>query len=369
MPTLSEVASKKLQSLDAQGRKRTLVVSERQRDAGIIRDNRTLISFSCNDYLGLSQYPEVIRASQAALARYGHGAGASRLVTGNHPLYGELETQLAGYKGFEKALVFGSGYLANLGIIPTIMGKGDLIIADKLVHACLIDGAQLSGAKLLRFEHNNVADCERILTMYRKEYCHCLIVTDEVFSMDGDIAPLEPLSILAKHHDAWLMADGAHSLHSYASPVDIYMGTLSKTLGAYGGYVCAKAEVIEYLVSSARSFTFTTALPSSVIAGALQALKIIEAHPELITKTLQNAELFCEYMELPTPQSPIVPIILGEEEKALNASNKLKEQGFIVSAIRPPTVPLGTSRLRVTFSAMHDEDSILRLAKCVKRIL
>lgn len=365
MPTLDDVASKKLQELSVQGRKRTLRETARLSDAHIERGGKTLISFTCNDYLGLSHHPAVIKAAQEAAMRYGAGAGASRLITGNHPLYAALEQRLATWKGTEAALVFGSGYLANIGIIPALVGKDDLIIADKLVHACLIDGAKLSGAKLVRFKHNDVRDCARLLTSHHAHHRHVLIITDEVFSMDGDVAPLAELKALAQECDAWLMVDSAHALTPHPIKADIAMGTLSKALGSYGGYVTGSKVLIDYLISTARSLIFTTALPPATLAAADTALKIVMENKALTAQPLVKARLFTRTLGLPDAQSPIVPLIVGDEETTLAASQELEKVGFAVAAIRPPTVPEGTSRLRFTFCANHNDKDIARLAKFI----
>lgn len=367
MPALASAAREKLHSLAQAGRRRALASTHREDGVYVTRGERRLISFSCNDYLGLSHHPAVVEAAKSALALYGSGAGAARLVTGNHPLYAQLEAKLAVWKGAEAALVFGSGYLANTGIIPAIVGKGDLILADKLVHACLIDGAQLSGAKLLRFKHNDMNDCERLLATQRGNYAHCLIVTDHVFSMDGDVAPLEKLGELAAVHDAWLMADGAHNLEGTHPPVDLYVGTLSKALASYGGYVAASQDVIDYLATSSRSFMFSTGLPPSAVAAALGALEILIADPALAEAPLARARVFTETLGLPQAQSPIVPLLMGEESRALSAAAVLEEAGFMAVAIRPPTVPEGTSRLRFAFSALHREEDVLRLAAVIRK--
>jgi 8-amino-7-oxononanoate synthase len=366
MPALAEVAREKLQALQAAERRRSLVTTEVGEGVTVLRGEKRLISFSSNDYLGLAQRPEVKAAAIAATERYGCGAAASRLVSGNHPLYTELETKLAAWKGTEKALVFGSGYLANMGILTALMNREDVIIADKLVHACLIDGAKLSGATLLRFAHNTVADCERLLKAYRDKYRNCLIVTEEVFSMDGDIAPLTELAQLAAKYDAWLMSDGAHAITPSHLPVDIAMGTLSKAFGGYGGYVCAKAEVIDYLTTTARSVLFSTGLPPAVIASAIAALDIIQGDPWLCDAPLAKAKLFTKALGLSQAQSPIVPLVLGEESRALMASRVLEAAGYLVVAIRPPTVPEGSSRLRLAFSALHRDEDILHLAGFIK---
>jgi len=366
MAALTEVAREKLQALTAAGRRRVLTDTAREGGMAVVRSGKRLISFSCNDYLGLSQHPDVKAAAKAAVEKYGAGAGASRFVTGNHPLYASLEAKLAVWKGMEAALVFGSGYLANTGIIPALVGKGDLILADRLVHACLIDGALLSDAKLLRFKHNDMDDCQRLLEEHRGKHKHCLIVTDEVFSMDGDIAPLAELSALGSQYDAWLLADGAHSLAAEHAPVDIYVGTFSKALGSYGGFVAAKRDVIDYLATSARSLIFSTALPPAAVAAAEAALAILRADPVLAKAPLAKARLFTEATGLPLAQSPIVPLVLGEESKALKAAAEFEGAGYLAVAIRPPTVPEGTSRLRLAFSALHRDEDILALAGFIK---
>ena len=287
--------------MERAGRRRSLVPSHREDGVHVTRAGKRLISFSCNDYLGLSQRTEVKQVAAEAALNYGGGAGASRLVTGNHPLYAPLEEKLARWKGAEAALVMGSGYLANIGIIPALVGRGDLILADRLVHACLIDGARLSGAKLLRFRHNDLQDLDRLLAQHRAEHANCLIVTDEVFSMDGDVAPLKGLSLLAKAHDAWLMADGAHSMGKPAVPVDVYVGTLSKALGSYGGFVVATREVVDLLTTATRSFLFSTGLPPAVLAAADAALSILLADPESARVPVAKARLFTETLVFPPP--------------------------------------------------------------------
>ncbi len=367
MAVLADAATKKLKELSGQSRKRELKPTLREEGGIIEQGGRKLISFSCNDYLGLSHHPEVKKAAMDAIEKYGSGAGAARLVTGNHPLYEQLETKLAKWKGYEKALVFGSGYLTNIGVIPALVGKDDLIIADKLVHACLLDGAKLSDAKLFRFKHNDVKDCERLLAIFRGKYRHCLIITDEVFSMDGDLAPLAGLGKLAKKHDAWLMADGAHGLRKLSYPVDIYVGTLSKTLGAYGGYVCAQKEIIDYIANHARSFIYSTALPASTLASAIAALDIMAKNPALTAEPIENARIFTRSLGLHEAQSSIVPLILGEDKKAIAAAKSLENAGYLAVAIRPPTVPEGTTRLRFAFSALHKREDILEMAEFIKK--
>ncbi len=376
MIPLEKLADKYIASLEENGLLRGLQTSARD-GITITRGNNKLISFSCNDYLGLSQHPALKKAAADAIEKYGVGSGASRFVTGNNPLYNELESRLAHLKGTEDAIVFGSGYLTNIGIIPAIAGRSDLILADKFVHACLIDGAQLSGAKLLRFEHNNVQKCEEILKKQRKGYKNCVILTDGVFSMDGDIAPVDELCRLAKKYNAWLITDDAHGLGVLNNGIGsspnlkphIQMGTLSKAVGGFGGYVCTSKKVADFLRNKSRSLIYSTALPPMVLAAAIAAIDIITSDKELIKKPLENARYFTEVLGLPEAQSPIVPLILGEAAKAIEASKMLEANGFLVSAIRPPTVPQGTARLRFTFSALHNREEIGKLAEIIKREL
>lgn len=369
MPLLDNFAQQKLQEITKRDLLRKLEITEQKEGIYALRTGKSLISFSSNDYFGLSQHPEVISASIEATKLYGAGAGASRLVTGNHPLYVPLESALAESKHKESALVFGSGYLANLGVITALMGKDDLIIADKLTHACMLDGARLSGAKLLRFPHNSPEKCRELLETNRKHYKHCLILTETIFSMDGDAAPLDALLELCQNYDSWLLADDAHGL-SIIPPIEsphlIYSGTLSKGLGSYGGYVAASKSVIDFLVNTARPFIFTTGLPPSTIAAAHKALELLKQNLSLGQKALDNAKHFTTSLNLPEAQSPIVPYIVGEADNALALSQQLKEKGFLVSAIRPPTVPTGTSRLRFTFSSLHEKAMIETLTYTLK---
>jgi 8-amino-7-oxononanoate synthase len=345
------------------------------------RGGRRLLSFSCNDYLNLSHHPAVKAAAQGAIETYGAGAGASRLVTGDHPLLSGLEARLAALKGAEAACVFGSGYLANTGIIPTVVGRGDLVIVDELAHACIHAGARLSGARALTFRHNDAEDLARLLEAHRGAAGHALVVTDGVFSMDGDIAPLDAISAACVAHGAWLMVDDAHGLGVLGergagtaslfpnARVDLQMGTLSKALGGYGGYVCATAPVIDLLKTRARTLIYTTGLPPANAAAALAALDVMAAEPALVAAPLENAQRFTRALDLPLAESCIVPIVLGEARRALEAARALEAEGFLVVAIRPPTVPAGTARLRVAFTAGHRSDEIDRLAERVGRLL
>jgi 8-amino-7-oxononanoate synthase len=382
MSSLDEFANGKLSQLEAENLRRTLVSTERVDGVWVLREGRRLLSFSCNDYLGLTHHPKVKSAAIAATKMYGTGAGASRLITGNHPLYAELEAKLTRLKGTEAACVFGSGYLANAGIIPTFVGPGDLVLIDELSHSCLWAGTQLSRATVEAFRHNDIEHLASLLAARRKVFSHALIVTDGVFSMDGDLAPLEELSALAHRYDTWLMTDDAHGLGVVGNgrgssfvgdakaSVDLQMGTLSKALGSAGGYLCASRAAIDLVKTRARTLVYSTGLPPASVAAAIAALEIIEADGEFCGRPLALAQRFTRMLDLPLAQSPIVPVVLGDPERALEASAVLEQEGFLVTAIRPPTVPAGTSRLRFAFCAGHPLGEIERLANVVReRIL
>lgn len=376
--SLDEFAARKLAEIDARNLRRRLVDTDRLEGAIAVRNSRRLISFCCNDYLDLSHHPALKKAAVDAVERHGVGAGASRLVTGNHPLFAQLETRLARLKGTDGAVVFGSGYLANVGIIPCLVGPGDLVLADELSHACLMSGASLSRATQISFRHNDLDHCAELLAQHRATHDRCLIVTDGVFSMDGDLAPVDDLADLAERNDAWLMTDDAHGigvlgggrgssfLSGGRSKVPLQMGTLSKAIGVYGGYLCASETVIELIRNRARSLIYSTGLPPAAAAAAIAALDLIEADPQWAASPVGKARLFARALNLPEPQSCIVPIVIGDEKKTLAASQSLEEQGFLVAAIRPPTVPEGTARLRFTFSSAHKDADVTRLADAVR---
>jgi 8-amino-7-oxononanoate synthase len=369
MHSLDAFAQAKLADLERRNLRRALAETLREDGLWIERDGKRLLSFSCNDYLNLSQHPAVKAAVIAAVERYGAGAGASRLISGNHPLYAELEARLARIKGTDAAVVFGSGYLANAGIVPVLIGPEGLVLIDELAHACLFAGAQLSRGRVGKFRHNDVAHVRELLKTHRAAHEHVLILTDAVFSMDGDVAPVSDLLALANEFDAWLMTDDAHGLGVVSganTDVPLQMGTLSKAVGSYGGYLCASASVIELMRNRARTLIYSTGLPPSVVAASIAALEIIEREPDYCARPIAKARAFTRMLNLPDAQSPIVPIIVGAEDNALAASRKLAEHGFFVSAVRPPTVPPGTARLRLTFTAQHPDEEIARLAQVVR---
>jgi 8-amino-7-oxononanoate synthase len=379
--SLTRFAAGKLASLETRKLRRTLIETNRKPGAHALRGSRAVVSFACNDYLGLSQHPDVIEASCRATRDFGAGAGASRHVTGNHSLYAALEQRLADLKGTEDAVVFGSGYLANLGVIPALVGPEDLIVMDQHCHSCLFAGATLAKSHVIRFAHNDAEQAEALLAEHRGKYRHCLVLTEGVFSMDGDRAPLPALVASAQRYDAWLMNDDAHGLGVVGDgrgsgfvdgvqiDVPLQMGTLSKAVGTYGGYVCTSRAVADLLRNRVRSLIYTTGLPPGTVAAATQALEIIANDQGLVAKPLANAALFATAMQLPAPQSAIIPIVLETPERAMRASAALEELGFLVVAIRPPTVPEGTARLRVTFSAAHSTEDIEGLVAAMSAVL
>jgi 8-amino-7-oxononanoate synthase len=377
MSTLDQFAQTRLDRLSDQGLLRVPAQTRRIDGVRAERDGKILVSFCCNDYLNLTQHPVVMRAATAAIEEYGAGAGASRLVTGNHPLYETLEAALAKLKGCDAAVVLGSGYLANAGAAPCFVGPDDLIVMDELCHASIHAGARLSRAEIRRFAHNDPQDCLEILRAGRAGHERCLIITEGVFSMDGDRAPLAELARIADEYDAWIMVDDAHGTGVLGGgrgsefefeprpKINLHMGTLSKALGGYGGFICASRPVIGLMRSRARSLIYSTGLPPSVIAGAIAALRVMAAEPDRVHRPLSHARLFTKILGLPEAQSPIVPLRVGRPDAAIAASKSLEAGGYLVTAIRPPTVPDGTARLRFTFTADHRDEEIAALSDAV----
>ena len=335
------------------------------------------LNFCSNDYLGLAQNKIIKNVATKAIKQYGIGAMASRYVFSNNNLHQKLEQQLAKFKNCDEAMVLGSGYLTNSGIVPALVGKGDLIIADKLIHRSLIDGCKLSGANLMRFRHNEIEHCEQILENYfnlrdNGSASKCLIITETIFSMDGDLGRVDELLELAKKYNCLVLSDDAHGLGVIKSQYPKYdwhlqCGTLSKAAGGYGGYVCGSNLMIDYLRNFIKTAIYSTSLPPAILAANLQAIKIISKDKKLGKRALENANYFCQLLSLPDTQSAIVPIIIGDPKKTLTISQKLKKDGFLISAIRPPTVEAGKSRLRITFCANHKKSDIKKLAELIKK--
>jgi len=332
-----------------------------------------LISWGSNDYLGLSQHPAVLDAAQAALRQYGAGAGASRLVSGHTPLHAKLESILAAYFDQEAALVFPSGYMTNLGVLTTLAGEGDALILDRLCHASLIDAARLSKARLFVYPHRDVAGAEKALKRAR-DYGRRLLVTESVFSMDGDLAPLAELRSLAREHHATLVVDEAHSLGMQALPVqaDVVIGTLSKALGSQGGFVAASHAVVDQLVNHARSFIFTTGLAPACVGAARESIRLIKegvvsgAPVQRLADTLRQG-LQAQGWNTGDSTTQIIPVIVGSAERVMALSERLRQRGHDAPAIRPPTVPEETCRLRLSVTAFHTDHSVQNLLSTIGR--
>jgi 8-amino-7-oxononanoate synthase len=343
-------------------------------------EGRPLVNFASNDYLGFAQAPFLQRALMDAIAAHGAGAGASRLVSGSYLPHQQLESRIARVKGTEAALSFSSGYAVPMGVLPALVGAGDTIILDKLSHACLVDAARLSGATLRVFPHNHLEKLKRLLETAKGRV---LIITEAVFSMDGDQAPLREIVALKQQFGAWLLVDEAHALgvlgphgrglsaaHGLEADIELQMGTLSKAVGLSGGYLAASRTVIDLLINRARSFIYSTAPPPFLAAAAGQALEhLTGAEGEQRRARLQNNhDLFTRSLGLEhqTFQSAILPILLGDESRALQLSARLRDQGFWVPAIRYPTVAKNSARLRLTLSAEHREQDLHRLAETLR---
>lgn len=349
---------------------------------------RPAICMCSNDYLGLAGDESVKAAAVEAIGKWGVGVGASRLVSGTTSLHQQLETQLAEFKKTQAAIVTSTGWMANHVAIHSLAGPGDMILSDKLNHASIIDAGVSSGARVRTFPHRNIGRAGKILHDHRSGCKRCLIVTDSLFSMDGDIAPLAELVELKRKFDCQLLIDEAHAtgvlgdggrgvaeLLGVEAGVDATVGTLSKAFGGLGGFVAGPRVLIDTIVNRGRSFIYTTALPAALCAAAIKSLEIIQAQPQRRQKLLGLAGKMRQRLtglglDCGDSASQIIPIILGSEEKTVQASQSLLDAGFYVAAIRPPTVPKGASRLRVSMSALHDESMIEEflkaLAQCMK---
>lgn len=345
-------------------------------------DGRKVLLMASNDYLGLANDPKVKERAARALLQWGTGSGGSRLTTGSMTLHGELEARLAAFKKTEAALLFNTGYMVNVGVITALCGRGDVIFSDELNHASIIDGCRQSRAEVVVYRHNDMADLEE------KAKCHVgrrgLIVSDSVFSMDGDVVPLAELCRIADAYGFLSMIDEAHATgvvgetgHGVTELCgcrpDIVVGTLSKALGSEGGFVCANAQLVEYLVNRARSFIFSTALPAACVAAALASLDILEREPKRVQGLRENVAFFCSTLRglgvAATSESAIVPLIVGDERRATRAAELLLEQGILVSAIRYPSVARGSARLRATVRADHSREDLARAANGIARVL
>ena len=359
-----------LDQLHRQSLHRELREIESAHGTRVMYRGRSMLMLSSNNYLGLASDPSLKRAAVDAVQRFGTGSGASRLIAGNLAILSDLETKLAKWKGVEAALVFGSGYLANLGTIPALAGPEDVILSDELNHASLIDGCRLARARVMIYRHRDLDHLGAMLAGAR-DARRRIIVTDSVFSMDGDVAPLADIVELARRHDAAVMIDEAHAVGMFGTTgaglasalnlgreIDVQMGTLSKALGSYGAYVAGSPALIDLLINRARSFIFTTGLPPASAAAASAAIELIQAQPERIGRWWDNGcylrdGLAAAGFSLGASATPILPVIVGPAQPALDLAEALLKRNIFVLAIRPPTVPEGTARLRVTPTAAH----------------
>jgi len=347
----------------------------------LLDDDDKLIDFSSNDYLALSEHPEVIAASIKYLEMFGAGAGAARLMSGDLEINHLLEQEIAQLKAKEAALTFGSGYLANTGIIPALVGRGDLIITDRLSHASIYDGCLLSGAKTMRCRHNDLEHLRQMLQEKRSQYNSCLVVVESIYSMDGDRCPLVDLVQLKKEHNFLLMVDEAHATGLYgengagvieeenvSQEVDIAMGTFGKALGSYGAYAAASRDIIEYLVNRARTFIYSTALPPAVVGATLAALYLVKTEPQLRLELHEKVAFFKKQLRKnglkdDTGPSQIIPVMVGDSDKAIAIAEELRLKQIYVKAVRPPTVPEGTARLRFSITRHHQKENLKACAR------
>jgi len=375
---MSEVAER-LRELRESGLHRRLRLIEGAQGPRVLLDGEPVLLLCSNNYLGLADHPRVREAAAEAALQLGAGAGASRLISGNMAPHRRLEERLAAFKGYEAALLFGSGYLANLGTISALARRGKVVFSDELNHASIVDGCRLARAETFVYHHGDLDQLAWGLREARGR--GALIVTDGVFSMDGDIAPLEELTRLARDYGCRLMVDDAHATGAVgpggrgsvaaaglSGEVDLVVGTLGKALGSYGAYVCASAELSEYLLNTARSFIFSTALPPPVLAAALAALDVLEVEPERVDRLGANAAalrggLAAEGLSAGGAPSQIVPLEVGDAKRTMELCERLLERGVFAQGIRPPTVPDGTSRLRFSVMATHEKAELREAAK------
>ncbi|MBM7647363.1 8-amino-7-oxononanoate synthase [Bacillus ectoiniformans] len=366
---------KELKELDKLHLRRKVRKLDSPSEPEVILEGNPVRLFSTNNYLGLSTHPELKKQAIQAIDVYGTGSGGSRLTTGNFSIHEQLEQKIAEWKKTESALLFSSGYLANIGTISALMGKGDYILSDELNHASIIDGCRLSKATTVIYRHTDVLDLEQKLTALPR-HSKKLIVTDGVFSMDGNLAPLPDIVNLAKAYGAWVMVDDAHAtgvlgkhgrgtaeFFGIETGIQIQVGTLSKAIGTEGGFVAASHDIVEYLKNRSRPFIFQTSLSPGVVGASIAAIDILQREPERRERLLSLSSSFRSGLlkhgfQLVPGQTPIIALLVGEAEKALHFSKLLEERGIFAPAIRPPTVPVGKSRIRFTIMATHSDEQL-----------
>ena len=385
MPAPTELSAR-LAEIEAQGLRRRRRVLEGGQGAHVRVDGRERLSFASNDYLGLANNAELVAEAQLAAGRHGVGAGASHLLTGHHALHERLEIELAAFVGMPAALLFSTGYMANLGVVSALLGRHDAVFADRLNHASLVDAALLSRARHYRYPHLDLTALDRMLASSDARVK--LIATDAVFSMDGDIAPLAELLELARRHGAWLYVDDAHGFGvlgregrgslEHAAPLTpypslIYMATLGKAAGVFGAFVAGSEALVDWLIQRARSYAYTTASPPMLAAAVSRSLKLIRAGDRrrerlaALIARLKSGVVGLPWRLLPS-DTPIQPLIVGSNAEAVRLSEGLLARGILVPAIRPPTVPAGTARLRISLSAAHSEADVDRLIDALREI-
>lgn len=378
--------ARELDRLREQGLYRTMPRIEGGQSSWVVLDGKKVLLLCSNNYLGLADHPNLKEAAIRAVEKYGVGSGASRLVSGTMELHASLEERIASFKGTERALLFNSGYAANTGVIPALAQKGDILYCDKLNHASIVDGCLLSRAQLVRYPHNDMAVLRRRLAEYRGKG-RSIIITDGVFSMDGDMANLPELVALKKEFGALLMVDDAHGTgvlgpngrgtaehFGLQSEIDITMGTLGKALGGFGAYIAGSKEIVEYLVNKARSFIFSTSLPPAVLAAASAAFDIVDSSTgaDLRRSLAGNAAFLRNSLreagfDTLGSETQILPVFVGEAQNTMEFSRALLDEGVFVQGIRPPTVPVGSSRLRCTLMATHEQAELQNVVNAMCR--
>lgn len=374
-----------LEEIKERGLYRSLRLIEGEQGPEVDLEGRRVVMLCSNNYLGLANHPRLKEAAVEAVKKYGCGSGASRLISGNMELHQELERRIAGFKHTEAALVFSSGYLCNIGVLGSLMGEGDVILSDEFNHASIIDGCHFSRARVKVYPHSDLNALEGELKGL-KGYRRKLIVTDGVFSMDGDLAPLPGIVELAKKYKAMTMIDEAHATgvmgengrgcveyFGLEGQIDIQMGTLSKALGSLGAYIAGKKELIDFLINRARSFIYTTALPPPVCAAAIAAIEIVTQDHRLRNRLWENAKFLREGLSsmglsVGNSETPIIPIIIGESSTTMKAYEILLQYGVYVQGIRPPTVPVGSSRIRTTVMATHNREHLTRALEAFRAV-
>lgn len=379
--------SKALAERKLQHRYRTRRIAQSPQQVEMIVDDKNIINFCSNDYLGLANHSLVKKAMINAVKIYGVGSGASHLVNGHTIAHHQLEEELADFTGYPRAILFSTGYMANLGLCQALLDKNDYVFEDRLNHASLIDGGLISGARFQRYLHNDAENLEGKITKTAGN-SEKLVLTDGVFSMDGDISNIPALSSLCKKTDSWLMVDDAHGFGTLGktgkgclqyfelgmNDVPIYMATLGKAVGTAGAFIAGSDDLIETIIQKARTYIYTTAMPAAIAEATRCSLKILHSEPIHLSNLNNNISYFkncCFESGLPieNSQTAIQPLLIGDDQKAMNISQQLFEQGFLVTAIRPPTVPEGTSRLRITLSAKHKQEHIDLLIDSLSKLL